>query len=346
MIVVILIDVDDDRHLEMNLRGDEPKAMARASRRVDIVTFDETAQAPGNLAIEVYTAPGRTFASVATPDGPGDDPTWSPSSATLIYGAHDAVLVDTLITYDQVDALADWIETRGRRLSRVYITHGHGDHWLGLARLAQRFPGVMGLATAEVVAQVNDPGMAGHWEAIFPGEIPEAEERVLPQLLTGDTIELEDNELRVIRIGQADTAQSTVLHVPSLAAVVTGDLAYNGVHMMTAETGEPERAQWIANLDEVAALDPTFVVAGHKKVENDNDPKIIAESQQYLRDFSRIVAEETTTASIVARMIELYPDWENLRTLWHSARTAIARKNGQSPSRAGESSTGEAHMRP
>jgi glyoxylase-like metal-dependent hydrolase (beta-lactamase superfamily II) len=165
----------------------------------------------------------------------------------------------------------------------------------------------------------RDPGGRGEGEA---------EERVLPQLLTGDTIELEDNELRVIRIGQADTAQSTVLHVPSLAAVVTGDLAYNGVHMMTAETGEPERAQWIANLDEVAALDPTFVVAGHKKVENDNDPKIIAESQQYLRDFSRIVAEETTTAGIVARMIELYPDWENLRTLWHSARTAIARKNG------------------
>ena len=24
--------------------------------------------------------------------------------------------------------------------SRIYITHGHGDHWLGLARLIQRFP--------------------------------------------------------------------------------------------------------------------------------------------------------------------------------------------------------------
>jgi hypothetical protein len=33
--------------------------------------------------------------------------------------------------------------------------------------------------------------------------------------------------------------------------------------MMTAETGAAERAQWIANLDEVAALEPTFVVAGH-----------------------------------------------------------------------------------
>jgi hypothetical protein len=37
------------------------------------------------------------------------------------------------------------------------------------------------------------------------------------------------------------TAQSTVLHVPSLAAAVTGDLAYNQVHMMTAETVAPLR---------------------------------------------------------------------------------------------------------
>jgi len=52
----------------------------------------------------------------------------------------------------------------------------------------------------------------------------------------------------------------------------------------------------------------------------------VAESQQYLRDFTRIAAEETTAAGVVARMVELYPDWENLRTLWHSARTAIARQ--------------------
>jgi hypothetical protein len=43
-------------------------------------------------------------------------------------------------------------------------------------------------------------------------------------------------------------------------------------------------------------------------------------------DFSRIVAEETTAAGIVAGMVERYPDWENGRTLWHSARTAIGRK--------------------
>jgi glyoxylase-like metal-dependent hydrolase (beta-lactamase superfamily II) len=141
----------------------------------------------------------------------------------------------------------------------------------------------------------------------FPGEVPTGADKVLPQLLTTDTIDIEGNELRIIRIGQADTAESTVLHIPSLTAVVTGDLAYNEVHKMTAETGDAERAQWITNLDQVAALDPTLVVAGHKKVDNTDDPKIIGESQQYLRDFSASEVEEITADGIVVRMVERYP---------------------------------------
>jgi hypothetical protein len=49
---------------------------------------------------------------------------------------------------------------------------------------------------------------------------------------------------------------------------------------MKAETGDAERAPWIANLYEVAALEPTFVVAGHRKVDNNNDPRIIGESSR------------------------------------------------------------------
>jgi hypothetical protein len=63
-----------------------------------------------------------------------------------------------------------------------------------------------------------------------------------------------------------------------------------------------------------------------KKVANGNDPRIIAVSQQYLRDFSAAVNEETTADGIVAFMVERYPDWENLRTLWYSVRTALGRK--------------------
>jgi hypothetical protein len=38
-------------------------------------------------------------------EGPGDVATWSPTTAALIYVERDAILVDALATYDQVDAL-------------------------------------------------------------------------------------------------------------------------------------------------------------------------------------------------------------------------------------------------
>ena len=76
------------------------------------MTSDDTAQASAHLAIEVYTAPARPFVSATPPQAPDDEPTWSPMLATLIYGEHDAILVDTLATYDQVDVLADWIEAK------------------------------------------------------------------------------------------------------------------------------------------------------------------------------------------------------------------------------------------
>lgn len=96
--------------------------------------------------------------------------------------------------------------------------------------------------------------------------------------------------------------------------------------MMTGETGEEERDRWIANLEDIAALNPTFVVAGHKKAENDNDPKIISESPAVSERFFPHRFRRADTAGIVQRMTGLYPDRENVRTLWYSARAAIARK--------------------
>ncbi|WP_123971316.1 MBL fold metallo-hydrolase [Streptomyces sp. Ag109_O5-1] len=117
---------------------------------------------------------------------------WSPCSSTLISGGRDAVLVDTLITYDQVDALADWVEGFGKRVVGALVTHGHSDHWVGLARLLERFPGARGLATEEVLArarhEATDDALRTYWQTVFPGEIPA--EPVLPELLDTDPVDL------------------------------------------------------------------------------------------------------------------------------------------------------------
>ena len=279
------------------------------------------------LTVSVYVAPMRPFAG-APAQVPGDEPMWSPMSSTLIAGATEAILVDTLVTIGQVDALAEWARGFGKRVTGVYITHGHQDHWIGLARLQQHFPGARGIATAEVVGrarfEATDPGLSAYWKASFPGELPDTP--VLPDALTAPEFELEGQLLRAVSVGQGDTEHSTVLHVPSAGAVVGGDVVYNGVHMMTAETDEQRRQAWIASLDAVAALDPTIVVAGHKSVGAPDLPESIAASQQYLRDFSRIVNEQESVEDIVAAMLELHGDRDNPRVLWHSARAAVAKR--------------------
>jgi glyoxylase-like metal-dependent hydrolase (beta-lactamase superfamily II) len=57
---------------------------------------------------------------------------WSPISSTLIFGKRDSVLVDTFITVEQADILVDWVAARGKNLTAIYVTHGHGDHFFGI----------------------------------------------------------------------------------------------------------------------------------------------------------------------------------------------------------------------
>ena len=279
------------------------------------------------LHVDVYVAPMRPMQG-APAQGPGDEPMWSPMSSTLIYGKRDAVLVDTLVTFDQVDALADWIDRFEKNLTAIYITHGHSDHWIGLSRLRERFPEARGLARPQVhdraTFEATNPGLSAYWQSIFPGEVPE--KPVLPDRLADTSIELEGHELRVIDIGQGDTEHSTIVHVPSIAAVVGGDVVYNQVHMMTAENDEASLQDWVRNLDQIAALDPEIVVSGHPRVGAPSVPRTIRESQQYLRDFSRLVASEETVEEIVAAMLELHPDRDNPRVVWHCAREAVKKR--------------------
>ena len=174
------------------------------------------------------------------------------------------------------------------------------------------------------VFEATSPGLSAYWQEVFPGEIPE--NPATPDRYDGTSIDLEGSQLNIIDIGQGDTADSTILHVPSIDAVVGGDVVYNQVHMMMGETDDQSRKDWIASLDHIAALEPQIVVSGHQRVGAPNDPRTIGESQQYLRDFSRIVDSEETVEGIVSAMLELHPDRDNPRVVWHSARETVKKR--------------------
>jgi glyoxylase-like metal-dependent hydrolase (beta-lactamase superfamily II) len=249
---------------------------------------------------------------------------WVPTSATLIYGQKDAVLVDALLTVEQVNALVEWVVASGKNLTTIYVTHGHGDHFFGLAALLDRFPDAKGVAapdTVKVMRQQASPEyVADFWEVRYPGQIPKR--LVLAEELQGNSIKLEGRDLIAVPLGHTDTDNTTCLHVPSLGLVVAGDAAYNDVHLYLAESNAQTRREWIAALDKIEALKPRAVIAGHKKAEMDDSPRIIEETRQYIRDFDRLAGMTRSARELYDKMLELYPNRANPGSLWGSARAA------------------------
>src|ERR1700722_2325162 len=102
---------------------------------------------------------------------------WVPTSATLIFGERDAVLVDAFLTVEQAAALVDWVAASGKNLTTIYITHGHGDHFFGIGALQNRFPNARAVARPDVVEvmrrQASPEFVSSFWKARYPGQIPE-----------------------------------------------------------------------------------------------------------------------------------------------------------------------------
>src|SRR5947208_16113142 len=171
------------------------KPAVSVSRNIGDRIMEQTSE-NALLHWDVFVTPGIPIVTRDLPPGVREA-YFQAMASTLIYGMRDAVLVDAFMTVKQANALADWVAGRGKNLTTIYITHGHGDHWFGIGTLLERFPNAKAVATPSTVKvmrkNASPEALEGIWKASFPGQIPDR--LVIAEELEGHVIALEGHEL-------------------------------------------------------------------------------------------------------------------------------------------------------
>jgi len=248
-----------------------------------------TAAAETKLTTTVYTA----------------SPTGFLVNSTIVAGENDAVLVDAQFSLADAHRLVAALLESKKNLTTIYITHFHPDHYFGLTVIKQAFPKAKIVTTASSLAEIKTTWKAKtkQWGPMYGQLVPTTP--VLPVALAGKSITLEGQTLE-IRAGQGDSADNTYVWIPSTKTVITGDIVFNGVHPWTAESNAASRKAWIKTLDELAALGPTMVVAGHKDPKTKDDVAAIEQTRAYLEAFDAAVASSKTSAEVQQKIKAKY----------------------------------------
>jgi glyoxylase-like metal-dependent hydrolase (beta-lactamase superfamily II) len=260
--------------------------------------------------------------------------TFSPTTSALITGATEAVLIDAQYLKDDVRDLGDLIERTGKKLTTIYITHAHQDHYVGFGPLLERFPGAKCVALPHVVEAIKESMdmQTEQWKLLFGDACVTA--GPVPEPMEGHTIYVDGSPLNIIEVKQADIHPTTIVHIPEIDVVVAGDSIYNEIHAMLGFATPAEWQDWLETVDIVENLKPRMIVAGHRRPDGDDHAvdRMIAQTRSYIKDFAAAYEIAKDAEELISTMVAKYPYHGNLWTLQFSAMGAMMlRDSGASP---------------
>lgn len=254
--------------------------------------FAAVAGAQSKLQLEVYTGRGENGYDV---------------NSTMISGEKDMLLIDAQFSLPDAHRLAAKILESRKNLTTIYITHPHPDHLFGLAVLKQAFPGARIVALPQTAAGTRTgwPNRQKFWVATYGNLIP-GPEPVVPEELAEPFLELEGERFPVTGpVHGSDGPSNSFVHIPSLKAVVTGDIVFD--HAYFGVQRDKGREDWNATLEQILALKPEIIVPGHEGPGATRSPASIAFMRKYVADWDANVARSRDAAQMRQNVLRQYP---------------------------------------
>src|SRR5512134_758485 len=256
------------------------------------LTLIATSAAQSKFTLRVHTGRGQVGYDV---------------NSTMIIGERDLVVIDPQFSLSEAHKLAAEILETKKRLTTIYSTHAHPDHLFGLAVLQQAFPEakIVALPATVNAAKTGWPARQKFWFPVYGNNIP-GPEPVLPDELATPLLTLEGEEFPITGgVQGSDGPGNSFVWVPSLKAVVTGDIVFDHVYF-----GVPRpdaRANWQKTIDQIAALNPAIVVPGHEGPGATRDMRSIEWMKKYMADWDVNVPRSKDAAEMRANVLKQYP---------------------------------------
>ena len=229
-------------------------------------------------------------------------------TSVLVTGESEALVVDAAFTRADGHRIVAEVLDSGKRLTTVVVTAGDPDFYFGGEVIADAFPEAVFVAPSDVIEHIEHSyeGKLKAW-AHLGQNLPTR--RVELTALIDPTLSVDGALLEVRRGSDLLGDRAWYLFDPMSRSLVGGVLLFEGLHVWTADSATPElRAEWVRVLGDLAALDPTFVVAGHRAAGTPTDRTAITHTRDYLATFEKVVAESADAAQAEAALLAAYPD--------------------------------------
>ncbi len=229
-------------------------------------------------------------------------------TSTMVIGNDEVVVIDAqYVRSDAHRLVAELLDTR-KRVSTIYITHAHPDHLFGTEVLAAAFPQARIVARPEIVEAIRRMIPAVLARPGWKDNPNNAPAPAIPSPLVGDSLELDGEKLMILSGLTGDAAPATAVFIPSLKALIAGDIVFEGVHPWTASSTPAVRRAWIETIRKLEELKPAIVVAGHRAPNGVNGPAALAFTREYVEAFDAARTGAPDADELVKRVTEKYPN--------------------------------------
>jgi glyoxylase-like metal-dependent hydrolase (beta-lactamase superfamily II) len=246
----------------------------------------------------------------------------------ILTNGRTAAVIDVQRKRSEARKLADAIKATGLPLSYMLISHGHTDHFTGMALLHREFPAArIVVASADIKRDIKEYAIymdTGGATAGEPALDPELKPRsaanpdgfdydqlieVLPEpvlrLDGGGVLELTTD------YPATEAPHMTTAYCRELNAVFLADLGYNRVHLWMGDDITLARiAAWRSVLlglkEKYSTLHPT-IYPGHG---DPTDLTLFDNMVHYMDDYVRIVTHAHTADEAWRQMVALYPSYQ------------------------------------